>query len=161
MMGPLLLLAAASGSVDCAGVPPLAEPWTNWTQSWTAVAGTQQSGAPSLLLGKPVTATLSPADYVQIATDPGKDGRQGFGGIFTLSVKQAARVGIALSDRAWVDVVSGTEKLTSVDHGHGPDCSGMRKIVWFELPPGRHVVQVSGSNVREIRIMAADANANR
>ena len=161
MMGPLLLLAAASGSVDCRGAPPLAEPWTSWTQSWTAVAGTQQSGAPSLLLGKPVTARLSPADYVQFAADPGKDGKRGFGGIFTLSVKQAARIGIALSGRAWVDVVSGTAKLTSVDHGHGPDCSEMRKIVWFDLPPGRHVVQVAGSDAREIRIMAADANANQ
>lgn len=161
MMGPLLMLAAAAAAPDCAGAPSLPVPWTSWTQSWTATAGTQPNGAPSLLLGKPFVATLSPADYVQFAADPGKDGRQGFGGIFTLSVRQAARIGIALSGPAWVDVVSGTVTQPSVDHGHGPDCSGIRKIVWFDLPLGRHVVQIAGSKAREIRVMAADAQANQ
>jgi hypothetical protein len=48
-----------------------------------------------------------------------------------------------------------------VKHGHGPDCSGIRKIVWFDLPAGRHIIQIAGSQARTIKVMAADAQANQ
>lgn len=153
-----LLLAAAPA---CADPAPLGEPWTSWTQSGQAKAGTQGRGAPALILGKPLTAELTPADYVQFVVAPGKGAKDGFGGLFSVSLKTAARVGIALSGPAWVDVVTGATPIASVDHGHGPDCSGIRKIVWFDLPAGRHLVQVAGAKDRSIRIMAADATANQ
>jgi hypothetical protein len=154
-----LLLAAANPG--CAAPAPLAEPWTSWTQSGQANAGALAQGAPSLILGKPVTADLTPADHVQFAAAPGKGAKDGFGGLFSLSLKTAARVGVALSGPAWVDVVTGTSSVASVEHGHGPDCSGIRKIVWFDLPAGRHIVQIAGSQARTIRVMAADAKANQ
>lgn len=155
-----LLLAAAPAST-CAASPPLDEPWTSWTQSGDAIAGTQAFGAPSLILGKPVAASLTPADHVQFAAPPAKGAKEGYGGLFTVALKRPARIGIALSGAAWVDAVDGTQALTSVDHGHGPDCSGIRKIVWFDLSAGRHVIQIAGSKTRDIRIMAADGKANQ
>lgn len=155
------LLLAAAPAPGCANPTPLAEPWTSWTQSGEAVAGMQAFGAPSLILGKPVAASLTPADHVQYAAPPAKDAKEGYGGLFTVALKQPARVGIALSGAAWVDAVDGTEALTSTDHGHGPDCSGIRKIVWFDLSAGRHIIQIAGSKTRDIRIMAADAKANQ
>ncbi|MCP1469707.1 hypothetical protein J3E64_001389 [Sphingobium sp. OAS761] len=158
-----LLLAAAPlpAEAGCAAPAPLAEPWTSWTQSGQVRAGTQADGAPSLILGKPVTATLTPADYVHYVLPPAKGAASGHGGIFTLSLRTAARVGIALSGRAWIDVVAGADLVPSVDHGHGPQCSGIRKIVWFDMTAGRHIVQVAGSPDAEIRLMAADAVANQ
>lgn len=154
-----LLLAAAP---TCAMPAGLAEPWTSWSQSGQAVAGAQASGAPSLILGKPVTARLTPTDHVQYAASPAKGRKEeGYGGLFTLSLKQPARIGIGLSGPAWVDVVDGADIVASADHGHGPDCSGIRKIVWFDLSAGRHVVQIAGSASADIRIMAADAKANQ
>ncbi|MES2157728.1 MAG: hypothetical protein V4512_07975 [Pseudomonadota bacterium] len=161
MILALLLAAAPAADPLCATPAPLAEPWTSWTQSGQGKAGTQAQGAPALILGKPVVATLTPAVHVQFAVPPGKGATEGFGGLLALSLKQSARIGIGLSGPAWVDVVSGTTPVASVDHGHGPDCSGLRKIVWFDLPAGRHLVQIAGSKTPDIRVMAADAKANQ
>lgn len=155
------LLLAAVPAPACAAPAPLAEPWTSWTQSGQAKAGAQVQGAPTLILGKPVVAALTPAAYVQFATTPGKGAKEGHGGLFGLSLKATARIGIALSGPAWVDVVTGTTPVASVEHGHGPDCSDIRKIVWFDLPAGRHIIQIAGSKDASIRIMAADAKANQ
>lgn len=160
MMILATLLLAAADPV-CAVPAVLDEPWTSWTQSGQAKAGVLAQGAPPLILGKPLTADLSPAAQVQFRVTPGKGVKEGYGGLFSLSLKQAARVGIALSGPAWVDVVTGEASLASVDHGHGPECSGIRKIVWFDLPAGRHLVQIAGSKAASVRVMAADAAANQ
>ncbi len=160
MMILATLLLAAVDPV-CAVPAVLDEPWTSWTQSGQAKAGVLAQGAPELILGKPLTATLTPAAHVQFPVAPGKGAKDGYGGLFSLSLKQAARVGIALSGPAWVDVVTGDVSLGSVEHGHGPDCSDIRKIVWFDLPAGRHLVQIAGSKAASVRVMAADAQANQ
>ncbi len=163
ILAALLLAMAPTLAADpaCANQPALAEPWTSWTQSGQAKAGAQAQGAPVLILGKPITATLIPVDYIHFATPPGKGGKDGHGGLFALSLRQAARVGIALDSPAWIDVVTGAMPVPFVDHGHGPDCSSLRKIVWFDLSAGRHLVQIAGSKSAEIRVMAADAKANQ
>lgn len=161
ILAALLLAAAPAADPACAGPAPLAEPWTSWTQSGQARAGAQIDGAPALILGKPVAATLIPVAYVQFVSTPIKGAKEGQGGLFTLALKSPARVGIALDGPAWVDVVTGTIAVASVDHGHGPDCSGIRKIVWFDLAAGRHVVQIAGAKAGMVRIMAADARANQ
>lgn len=156
-----IAMAQEKAETACEAPARLTEPWTSWTQSGAAVAGGESAAAPRLILGKPVTATLRPANYVQYAVKPGKGAGEGQGGLFTLSVKVPARVGIALSDAAWVDVVDGRTVLASVEHDHGPACSGIRKIVWFDLVAGVHLIQIAGAPGREIRIMAADAMANQ
>lgn len=163
ILAALLLAAMPLAAADpaCAAPTPLDEPWTSWSQSGQVQAGTQVNGAPALILGKPTVAALTPAAYLQYAAPPAKAAKEGKGGLFTLALRQSARVGIALSAAAWVDIVSGKTVLASVDHGHGPDCSGIRKIVWFDLPAGRHVVQIAGARDDSIRIMAADARANQ
>ena len=161
ILAGLLLVAAPVAAAECPTPAPLAEPWTSWTQSGQASAGAQAHGAPALILGKPVVATLIPTAHVQFTVPPGKGAKEGHGGLFTLSLKQPARVGIALDGPAWVDVATGTTAVPSVEHGHGPACSGIRKIVWFDLPAGRHLVQIAGSKAETIRVMAADAKANQ
>ncbi|WP_176591023.1 hypothetical protein [Sphingobium sp. EM0848] len=154
-------MAAHAAPDPCAVVPRLAEPWTSWTQNGAATGGGTVSTAPRLILGKPVTASLRPGAQVQFAVPPGRSAPKSYAGLFTLAVKDAARIGIALSEGAWVDVATGSVALSSVDHGHGPDCSGISKIVWFDLPPGLHTIQIAGSPKATIRIMAADARANQ
>lgn len=161
ILAALLISAAPVPAIDCANPAPLVEPWTSWTQSGQAQAGALTHGAPALILGKPVVATLSPAAHIQFAVLPGKGAKEGHGGLFTLSLRQAARVGIALDGSAWVDVVTGTVAVPSVEHGHGPACSDIRKIIWFDLSAGRHLVQIAGSNAATVRVMAADARANQ
>lgn len=154
-------VAAHASPDNCASPTPLAEPWTSWTQSGTAIAGATISTAPRLILGKPVTATLRPTAQVQYAVAPGKNALKSHGGLFTLAVKNTARIGIALSEAAWIDAATGKTALPSVDHAHGPTCSGIREIVWFDLAPGLHTIQIASAMQSTIRIMAADARANQ
>jgi hypothetical protein len=161
-----LLMATASVAIPaadpaCTTAAPLAEPWTSWPQSGQAKAGAQAQDAAPLILGKPVTATLTPAAYMHFVAPPAKGAKDGYGGLLSLSLKQAARVGVALDGPAWVDIFTSPTAQTSVDHGHGPACSGIRKIVWFDLAAGRHIVQIAGSKAMTIRVMAADAQANQ
>ncbi|HEX7741012.1 MAG TPA: hypothetical protein VF442_01045 [Sphingobium sp.] len=154
-------MGAAKPADICKGAPSPEEPWTSWRQSGNAIAGGESGSVARLILGKPVVATLRPVSQVQFAVKPAKIQPKSHGGLFTLALKDAARVGVALSAPAWVDVVTAQHMHTSIEHGHGPECSGIRKIVWFDLPPGVHLIQISGASAREVRIMAADANANR
>lgn len=158
---PALAQDKAAAPQSCDSAPRLAEPWTSWSQSGDAVAGGEAANAPRLILGKPVTATLRPGDYVHFPVPPAKGRTTGHGGLFTLALKTQARIGVALSDGAWVDVVKGAASIASVEHEHGPACSNIRKIVWFILSEGLHTVQLSNAPQATIRIMAADAAANR
>jgi len=153
--------AHAEPSAMCKDAPPPPEPWTSWMQSGNAIAGGEAASAPRLILGKPLAATLRPVAQVQFAATPGKGDAKSYGGLFTLALKAPARIGIGLSGPGWVDIVTGSVPQPSADHGHGPECSGIRKIVWFDLQPGLHTVQIADAPGREIRIMAADAAANR
>ncbi|ANI76541.1 MULTISPECIES: hypothetical protein [Sphingobium] len=154
-------LANAQPATVCKDAPPPPEPWTSWMQSGSAIAGAEPISAPRLILGKPVVATLRPVAQIQFAAAPAKIDAKSHGGLFTLAVKAPARIGVALSGPAWADVVIGSTSQPVVDHGYGLECSGIRKIVWFDLEPGLHIVQIANAPTREMRIMAADAIANR
>ncbi len=60
-----------------------------------------------------------------------------------------------MSQGAWIDLVQKGERLKSADHAHGPDCSGIAKIVAFDLQPGRYWVQLS--EAKDATIYAAVA----
>jgi len=50
-------------------------------------------------------------------------------------------------------VVSGGKAAASVAHSHGPDCSGVRKMVDFPLTPGTYTLQIAGSRQRAITVL--------
>lgn len=156
-----LLLAPASlyaqEQTACpAPAHPLEEPWSAWSSARTAVdAGKSAASAPALAIGTPVTLQLAPLSGVTLARPPeAKLDPARFDGLLSLDLAADSRVGIALSHAAWVDVLSGNEAQTSIDHDHGPDCSGIRKIVWFDLDAGRHVVQIVNSPAASVTIMS-------
>lgn len=153
--------AATHGAYPCrnAQLPP--EPWTSWNQSGTEAAAGEAASAPRLILGKPIVATLRPSAQVQYAVKPRHQQPKSYGGLFSLAIKAPARVGIGLSGSAWVDIVTGRSIVAPSAHGHGAACSGIAKIVWFDLPQGLHLIQLSSSSASQIRLMAADALANQ
>lgn len=158
---PFQLHAATPQADICKDAPSPPEPWTSWMQSGSDIAGGDTQSAPRLILGKPVVATLRPAVQVQYAVKPERQRPKSFGGLFTLSVKTAARVGFGLSGRARVYVAQDNLPFPPVGYGHGPECSGIESIVWFDLPPGIHLIQIADSPARQLRLMAADAVANQ
>ena len=81
---------------------------------------------------------------------PGKAAMIGF------KVEAAGTYGVALDQGGWIDVLPGGEggaALTSVKHGHGPECSTIRKIVRFDLKPGTYRLYVSGLSTLKVKAM--------
>jgi len=81
---------------------------------------------------------------------PGKAAMIGF------RIESAGNYGVAIDQGGWIDVLPGTEggtALESVKHGHGPDCSTIRKIVRFDLKPGVYRLYISGLSTPKVKAM--------
>lgn len=115
------------------------------------LAGWRESGA-DLSSGKAVTlATVDPR--VALVRDVPPPGRPGNMVVASFRVATAGSYGIALDQRGWIDLYAAgsTTSLKSVKHGHGPACSGIRKIVRFDLTPGDYRVvigELEGANAK-------------
>ena len=112
--------------------------------------------ATPITIGTAMTATLLPTGQLRYAAKPGKDAPPASsGGLFAFTVEAAGRYRVALGAGAWVDVIGGGAALASVAHGHGPACSSIRKIVQFDLKPGRYLLQIAGSPAASVPVMVA------
>jgi hypothetical protein len=105
--------------------------------------------------GNAVTVSLQPITGVTtiVPPRPARNGAATRGARIDLEITSAGTYGIALDGGAWIELVRGTEALRSANHGHGPDCSTVRKIVDFQLTPGRYVIQLSGTDASEARLL--------
>ncbi|WP_420139417.1 hypothetical protein [Sphingomonas sp.] len=144
-----LLLAAAAAitaaNPDCARMQPAAG-----FEGWGRAGGT------ALAVDRAAALKLEPAGNVRF--DPPltrKPKPNSYGGYFPLTVAKAGRYRIALSDRAWVDAVNHGKRLKSTAHMHGPACSGIAKIVAFDLPAGRSWLQISENGTSAISAMVS------
>ena len=141
-------VAVAQGAVrSCAGMdqalPVELQPWQ------TAVT----AGA-TLPPGTTVNLTLRPIAEIE-AVAPPRPARQGAttGGRIELEIATAGTYGVALGNAGWIDVVRDGRPLEATAHGHGPACSTIRKIVNFNLTPGRYTVQISGTDASVVRLL--------
>ena len=71
------------------------------------------------------------------------------------SIKTAGTYGVALDQPGWIDVSAkgSSAPLKSVKHGHGPDCSTIRKIVRFELQPGEYRLDLTNLKTAKAKVM--------
>lgn len=77
-----------------------------------------------------------------------------FGGMIPIEVKTAGRLIVALDAGAWIDLVRDGAAVKSVAHGHGPACSGIRKMVEFDVTQGRYQLQIVNAPAASIHAMA-------
>ena len=77
-----------------------------------------------------------------------------FGGMIPVEVKKAGRLVVALDAGAWIDLVLDGVAVKSVVHGHGPACSGVRKMVEFDVTQGRYLLQITNAPAASIHAMA-------
>jgi len=146
-MIPILFVLAAAGAPAPQPVCVRMEPVAGF-EGWGHPAG------PALTIGSEATLALKPATGVSFRpalTRPAKQGT--FGGYFPIEIAQAGRYRIALSQGAWMDVVQKGDRLKPADHAHGPPCSGIAKIVAFDLKPGRYWLQLSEAKQASINAM--------
>ncbi len=126
-----------------------------WTSPTPLRAGADGAHAALLKAGQAALVELLPTPAVTYLLQPEKPGGSvSHGGVMALEVAQAGHYRIALSSAAWLDVVGVDGAQRSMAHGHGPECSGIRKMVDFALKPGRYTVQVSASAADTVRVLA-------
>lgn len=157
----LLALAAAPQAAHpvatCPATPaPLPAGMAGWTKPAAAMGSASAAKASPLRIGTAVDAKLMPTPRITYIAPPEKPGdATSNGGIFAFTVTAPGRYRVALGGGAWVDVLRGTAAITSVAHGHGPACSTVRKMVDFDLKPGRYLLQVAGSATATLPLMIA------
>lgn len=137
---------AQTPATACTSATPLPPELAAWNKPVALAAGATADTASLLTSGVAATVTLHPASHLRYAHSPEKPGAaDSHGGLLSFEVPQAGTWRIALATAAWIDVLANGEPVASTAHGHGPACSGIRKMVDFQLQPGRHLLQITGS----------------
>ncbi len=161
-----IMLTIAAGGASAAEEMPSAKPACSanvapsgelapWTSPVAVKAGSETAAAAALSIGRAANVTLLSTPDVHYALRPEKPGGSvSYGGLLALDVPQAGTYRIALSTAAWLDVVGKNGALRSTAHGHGPDCTGIRKMVDFVVAPGRYTVQISANGTPQITVLA-------
>jgi hypothetical protein len=145
MIALLLAAAAATTQPVCIRMQPV-----------PGFEGWGHSSATTLAVGSEATLKLGPAKKVHFEPALARPAKAGtYGGYFPLTVAKAGRYRVALSDGAWIDAVSHGKRLNSTAHMHGPACSGIAKIVAFDLQPGRTWLQLSEVKTPAISAMVS------
>lgn len=156
--GSALAQASAGADPACAGKPPAALPASlaDWrTPDAMKAAGNAKTAAKAALKpGAAVRATLLPTPKVAYPVRPEKPGGTvSYGGLFRFTVAREGVWRVALGSAAWVDVVRDGKAMRSVAHGHGPACSGVRKMVDYRLTPGTYTLQVAANGSDSLTLL--------
>lgn len=143
---------------------PAAPPaeFAGWSAAQLLPAGAtgDAPGARVLPIGTAREIGLLPVAEVRYAVQPVRpDEGAVHGGLVAFDVARRGTYRVALGSGAWIEVIGGRRARQSVGHGHGPECSGIRKIVDFELSPGRYLLQLSASKEARVTAMIAPAAA--
>jgi hypothetical protein len=152
---PMAGTAAPVCPRDAEPVPPALAVW----HVRTPIEAATGAGSLGAAMVKPdVAYTVSLADTAAVAypiapAHPGAPASHG--GIVRVTVATAGTYRVAIGAGAWLDMVSGSTALPSVGHGHGPACSGIRKMVDFTLKPGGYVLQIAGNTAATIPLLIA------
>jgi len=147
------------GDAKCGATPavPPAE-YAAWSSAQPVKAATSAESADAALLapGKALDLALVPTPDVKYAVRPEHPGGSvSSGGLTAVRIDHAGTYRVGIDSGAWLDVVADGKSLESVGHGHGPACTGIRKMVDFRLEPGRYLLQIAGNGTPKIRVILA------
>lgn len=139
---------AAAAPVCTATVAPPAG-----LEAWSTAPGTT---ADAIAPGKNIALTLQPIDSMTFPVPLERKPTPGtFGGVYHVTVAAAGTYRVVLQNGAWIDLVRDGKSLTSAGHMEGAPCSGIRKIVDFDLQPGTYIVQLSNARTAQMRVLIA------
>jgi len=148
--------AAMEEPVACSVPAELAQPFLSWRDPIALQAASTRKGTAkaNLSAGQAAALTLLPTPEVAYVLRPEKPGGSiSFGGLARFVVPTAAVWRVALGSGVWVDVVKDGKAQPSVAHGHGPQCSGIRKMVDYELQPGSYTLQISANGEDRLTVL--------
>lgn len=153
------VVSAAPSAPSCPAAPVLPPELADWARSAsskTIYAYGDDLGADWSPLGPARTALpLHKFESLRYGIAPErKPDVYKFGGMIPIEVKKAGRLIVALDAGAWIDLVRDGAVVKSVTHGHGPACSGIRKMVEFDVTQGRYQLQIVNAPTASIHAMA-------
>jgi hypothetical protein len=138
----------AHAPAHCTAPAILPEAMASWAHPSTLKGGASahNAKAAAIVPGQAVVMALHPTPRIAYAVRPAKPGGSvSYGGMASFTVQQAGTWRVALGTGAWIDVIKGKKAIASTAHGHGPDCSGIRKMVDYSLQPGRYILQIAAN----------------
>ena len=151
------LACAADDAPVCTSPGSLPDDMTSWRTPVVrnAAASAADLGKAALPLGQAVKVRLLQTPAVTYPMRPAKPGGSvSYGGLLQLTVKDHGSYRVALDSPAWIDLVSASNApVDSFGHGHGPACTGVRKMVDFVLEPGVYTLEVSASGCADGEVM--------
>lgn len=156
LMSPMSATQAREGPSCAAGSGALPAEFAGWSSRSAMMAAKDFSGLPAAAvgIGTAVDAALTPTGDVRYVAAPEKaGGLASYGGLFSFTVESTGTYRVALGSAAWIDVLKGEAAVASTAHGHGPDCSGIRKVVDFPLAAGSYTLQIAGSAAPSLPLM--------
>lgn len=154
LLAALTVLPACSGQAIAAETPActaikLPAEWADWATP----KAPPTDGA--LLPGKAYTVTLAPMAEVPITAFDGKELPEGSrGAVFNLVIPQTGTYRVTVGDPMWIDLIGAEGVVESTAHAHGPDCSGLGKVVDFPLKQGTYRLELSAAEVPASAVMA-------
>lgn len=151
---PLSAQEAATAACEAA-VAPTGElsPWSS-PMPLAASASEARNASAGLAVGRAARLALLPTPQVRYPLRPEKPGGSvSYGGLVRIDVREAGTYRVALGSAAWIDLVRAGRAVTSSAHGHGPDCTGIRKMVDFPLVPGRYTLQIAANGEPQTTVM--------
>jgi hypothetical protein len=155
------MAAPAAAPVCPRDAEPVPATLASWADRKPLTAATDEASLGKAVLAPGIAVDLALAatpamTYVIRPSHPG--GSVSHGGMLRFTVDSAGTYRVAIGSGAWVDVVANKTSLESVAHGHGPNCSGIRKMVDFALQPGTYVLQVAGNGTATLPVLIAKLN---
>jgi hypothetical protein len=152
LLSSLLVLSSPAYAQPCA--MPEGD-YTQWSNPAAITAAHDAGTALSIPLKIAKLVQLNPITLVHYRQTPAKIGAaDSYGGLLRLHIAKAGTYRVALSAPAWIDVLGPQGEQQAIAHSHGPDCSGIRKMVDFNLAEGDYLVQIAASAAPSITVMA-------
>ena len=119
------------------------------------IASAASGDALAALPDAAIQLTLVDATGVKFPVPPSGKAKDGPTKGAVLNIGSVAKKGtyqVTLSDEAWVDLIQGGEPVRSTDHSGATGCTGVRKIVRFDLIEGPLVVEISKASVAGLKL---------
>jgi hypothetical protein len=163
LSAPAIAALAAKPAISCPAeptLPPELADWSRAASSKTIYAYGTDLGADWSPLGAAKTA-LPLHKFESLRYDIAPERKPDvykFGGMIPIDVKKSGRLIVALDAGAWIDLVRDGVVVKSATHGHGPACSGIRKMVEFDVEQGRYLLQIVNAPTASIHAMAVMRN---
>lgn len=122
-----------------------------WGVQTPVSAGTKAGEGAAIEIGRSAMISLHSAKHLDFSAPKGAADANG--GTLAIAVAKGGTYRVALGGEAWVDLVQDGKPVAAKAHGHGPRCSGIRKLVDFALEPGNYTIQLSGSTQDSVAMM--------